>query len=197
MSTYTFIGVEDFEEGIDLGGSTVLASPLQQGVPNTASFPNGILQPITISRPGSLNFGGATSDPWGLGTSIVITGGMPIEYSFSEDDKIGGVGFNLYQFSTPGTASVSVYDTLGALIGSTTMSGDSTGSNYLGIMTDGTSLIGSIQIGQTFTNSNNGGADNIALYAVPVPEPSTYAAISLCVLGMLLLLKRRLAEKTQ
>jgi len=164
MVPHVFLGTEDFEEGVDGGSSVLLSSPLEQGIANTAAFPSGLIQPITISHP-SMHFfpAGASLNLTDVVMNIgAISASTPLAYSFNASDTISGVGFDHIQLAG-GTQDVSVFDTNGALLGLINIAGDSAGSNFLGIEANGGDLIGRIELGD-FTGSNNNGADNIQLF---------------------------------
>ena len=196
MAGATSLGVEDFEDSF-LPANNVLGinDPLTQGVAN-AVYPAGLTAPLTVQsnllggaaiNPSprgidglaavSAGFAGATSD-----VVVANNSGDSLDLMFLAPDQVVGVGFNSINFILPSNLNVQVYSTSNALLGSTSIIGDPSGANFLGIQATGGDAIGRINIFSTADGFE--GVDNVQIFGPTAPEPTSIALMGLGLLGL-------------
>ena len=196
MAGATTLGVENFEASF-LPANNVLGmnDPLTQGVANVV-YPAGLTAPLTVqsnvlggiaTNPSprgidglaavSVGFAGATSD-----VVVANTTADSLDLIFSAADQVVGVGFNSIGFFLPSNLNVQVYSTSNALLGSTSIIGDPSGANFLGIQATGGDAIGRINIFSTVDGFE--GVDNVQMFGPTAPEPTSMALMGLGLLGL-------------
>lgn len=189
----TLIGTETFEEStLPPGTADGANDPLTQGVANSF-YPSGLLQPMTVQSNvsgadaiapnprglgglglGSVGFEGAASD-----VVVAFSDSDSLDWIFDAATRISGVGFNPLVFSPAGPLEIEIYDISNILLGSITIAGDPTGTNFLGIQATAGDLIGRINL---FSDRFEGG-DNVMLFQVPEPAMLGLIGIGLAGLG--------------
>jgi hypothetical protein len=190
------IGTEGFEGSTQPPNTvTSIDDPLTQGVSN-GPYPSGLTQPITVQS----NLSGASAiapnprGPGGLAavssgalgaTSDVVTNNTPtdsLDWIFNPGPQVSGVGLNPITLGAASALEIEIYDLSNALIGSTTISSDAAGTNFLGIQATAGDLIGRINFFATIdSNRNVEGGDNVSLFRAgitQVPEPGSLALIT-------------------
>jgi hypothetical protein len=192
----TMVGFEDWEDStIGANGIDAMDDPLNSSTSNAYYLPGQIDSHISIQS----NMGGAVStamNPRGTqGLAMVNNfGGYPTDWvvantfadalDVSFNGGIIGAGGKLNSALGSSTFRIDVYDTANVLQGSTNVVVSNT-SGFWGVVS--TSEIGRINL---FASSvaDAEGWDNVEMWAAPVPEPATMAALGL---GAIALLRRR------